>query len=287
MPGVMDSVSTVNSLIRTLLAVVAAGAIGVVSWFGYSTYTSGDQALKDKERQLTAARNQIELKEQLLEEKQAELVKKDEEISDLNVEIKEQEVQIQKLDTSLRLLKVNHRLAWLTVLDQGTDPETNEMYTEVQFVEVDKNGRALDEAKQFRIRGDIVYIDNWVVKFDDKYVEQADIERSTSLVLFRRIFGEAQKPMDGYPLDNVGARPKAYGQGEELSPFEEKIWTDFWGIANDENKARELGIRAAHGEAPSIKVKKGKSYKIELRASDGLSITPDNGPPPAIRKPAA
>jgi hypothetical protein len=287
MPGVMDSVSTVNSLIRTLLAVVAVGAIGVAGWFGYSTYTSGGQALKDKERQLTEARNQIELKDQLLEEKQAALAKKDEEISDLNVEIKQQELQIQKLDTSLRLLKVNHRLAWLTVLDQGTDPETNETFTEVQFVEVDKNGRALDEAKQFRIRGDLVYIDNWVVKFDDKYVEQADIDRSTSLVLFRRIFGEAQKPMDGYPLDNIGARPKAYGQGEELSPFEEKIWTDFWGIANDEKKARELGIRAAHGEAPSIKVKKGMSYKIELRASDGLSITPDNGPPPAIRKPAA
>jgi hypothetical protein len=277
----MESLSTINSVIRTLLAVTAAGALGVVGWFGYSTYTSGDQALKDKERQLREARGQIELKEQLLQQKDAELVKKDEEITELNAEV-------QKLDTSLRLLKVNHRLAWLTVLDQGVDPETNEMYSEVQFVEVDNNGKPLDQPRQFRIHGDVVYIDNWVVKFDDKYIEQADIERSTSLVLFRRIFGERQKPMDGYPLDTIGARPKAYGQGEDVSPFEEKIWDDFWGIANDEKKARELGIRAAHGEAPSIKVKKGKSYKIELRASDGLSITPGSDPPPAaIGKPAA
>ncbi len=287
MPGVVESISTVNSLIRTLLAVVAAGAVGVASWFGYTTYTSGDQQLKDKERQLVEARNELELKDQVLKQQQDQLVVKDREILDLNEDIKEKEVRIQKLDTSLRLLKVNHRLAWLTVVDQGTDPETNEPYSEVQFVEVDNQGQALDAPKQFRIRGDIVYIDNWVVKFDDEYVEQADIERATSLVLFRRIFGEAQKPMDGYPLDNVGARPKAYGRDEQMSPFEEKIWKDFWNIANDEGKARELGIRAAHGEAPSIKVQKGKSYKIELRASDGLSITPDSGPPPAIAKPAA
>ncbi len=280
MPGMMDSLSTINSFIRTLLAVAAAGVVGVAGWFGYSTYTSGDQALKDKERQLQQARSQIEQKDQLLQQQEAELVKKDETITELNNEV-------QKLDTSLRLLKVNHRLAWLTVLDQGTDPETKEMYSEVQFVEVDNDGKPVDEPKQFRIHGDIVYIDNWVVKFDDKYVEQADIDRSTSLVLFRRIFGERQKPMDGYPLDTIGARPKAYGQGDEISPFEEKIWDDFWGIANDEKKAREMGIRAAHGEAPSIKVRKGKSYKIELRASDGLSITPGNNPPPGIGQPAA
>jgi hypothetical protein len=280
MPGMLDSLSTINSFIRTLLAVAAAGAVGVAGWFGYSTYSSGDRALKDKERQLLEARSQIEQQDQLLLQKEAELVKKDETITELNNEV-------QKLDTSLRLLKVNHRLAWLTVLDQGTDPETDELYSEVQFVEVDNDGKPVDKPKQFRIHGDIVYIDNWVVKFDDKYIEQADIDRSTSLVLFRRIFGERQKPMDGYPLDTIGARPKAYGQGEEISPFEEKIWEDFWGIANDEKKAREMGIRAAHGEAPSIKVKKGKSYKIELRASDGLSITPGNNPPPGIGQPAA
>ena len=156
-----------------------------------------------------------------------------------------------------------------------------------RFVEVDDQGKALDDPKEFRIKGDIVYIDNWVVKFDDKYVEQADIDRSTSLVLFRRIFGEAQTPNDGFAVDTVGTRPKAYGRGKPMSEFEEKIWNDFWNIANDLGKARAMGIRAAHGEAPSIKLKKGKSYKIELRASDGLSITPDDGPAPVLGKPAA
>ena len=132
-----------------------------------------------------------------------------------------------------------------------------------------------------------MYIDNWVVKFDDKYVEHAEIERSTSLVLFRRVFGESQTPNEGISLDAVGSRPQAYGTGNEMSDFEKQIWSEFWTIANDESRARELGIRAAHGEAPSMKLQKGKSYRIQLRASDGLSITPDSGPPPVISKPPA
>ena len=41
------------------------------------------------------------------------------------------------------------------------------------------------------------------------------------------------------------------------------------------SKARKIGIRAAHGDAPSMKVKKGHSYRVLLRASGGLSIEPE------------
>jgi hypothetical protein len=175
----------------------------------------------------------------------------------------------------------------LTVLEQDVDPQTNQLYTVGQFVEVNDNGEAISEPKQFRINGDVVYIDHWVVKFDDQFVERAEIDRATSLVLFRRIFGENQTPNDGFAIDVVGSRPQAYGSGNSMSEFEKKIWDEFWTIANDEARARELGIRAAHGEAPSMKLQKGKSYKVLLRASDGLSITPDSSPPPVAGKPAA
>ena len=111
-----------------------------------------------------------------------------------------------------------------------------------------------------------MYVDAWVVKFDDKYIEQAAIDRSTSLVLFRRIFGEQQQPAEGFVLDESGMRPTIYGRGGNLSELEKKIWGDFWNVANDEARQAELGIRAAHGEAPSLKVQKGKSYRLELRA---------------------
>lgn len=293
MPGVTESIATINSLVRTGLAVVAVGAIGVGGWYGYNLYHAGDLELQKKENQLQDVRRELQTREgelkakqQQLADQQVELAKMEQEISKLNLNIKEKEIKIEKLDTALRLLKINRRVAWLTVVDQGTDKETKELFTLVRFVEVDEKGKAIDEPRQFRIKGDIVYIDNWVVKFDDAYVEQADIDRSTSLVLFRRIFGESQKPNDGFVLDKVGARPNVYGRGEP-SEFEKAIWRDFWDIANDQAKARAMGIRAAHGEAPFIKLRKGKSYKIELRASDGLSITPDDGPPPVTGKPAA
>jgi hypothetical protein len=122
--------------------------------------------------------------------------------------------------------------------------------------------------------GDVVYIDNWMVKFDDKYVENGDIARGTSLCLFRRIFSEQQVPNEGVSLDEVGMRPQAYASGGELSEFEQRLWKDFWEIANNPTRAAEMGIRAANGEAVNIKVRDGKTYMIELRASGGLSIRP-------------
>lgn len=280
MPRFIESLATINSLIRTGLAVLALGVVAAGGYYGYQVYNASDAAMQEKEEELARVRSELVTKEGLLDEQRRLLAEKEQMLA-------EKEQKIQKLDTALRLLKVDHRVAWLTVLKQERDPETNELYTTGQFVEVNAKGEMLGEPRLFRIKGDVIYIDNWVVKFDDKYVERAEIERSTSLVLFRRIFGESQPPSDGTPIDTVGSRPRAYGDGQQISAFEKRIWDEFWTIANDNEKAAELGIRAAHGEAPSMKLQEGKSYRILLRASDGLSITPDSGPPPIAEKPAA
>ena len=130
-----------------------------------------------------------------------------------------------------------------------------------------------------------MYVDYWIVKFLDEYVEQADMLRSTSICLFRRLFSEFQEPNDGYQLDAVGIQPRAYSRGGQSSEFEQKIWNDFWNIANNPKRAEQLGIRAAHGEAVSIKVRVGKRYRLELRASGGLTILPAEDAPPAESEP--
>ena len=287
MPGVIESLSTINSLLRTGLAIVLVGLIWAGGWYGYRVRTEGDRALKQRDEQLASYRNELLAKQDLLDQQKLQLQERDTTIAAQEVALREKEERIQKLDMSLRLLKVNHRVGWLTVLEQDVDPTTSRLYTVGQFVEVNDQGQPISAPKEFRINGDVVYIDNWVVKFDDKYVEHAESDRSTSLVLFRRIFGEDQTPNEGFPIDTVGARPKAYGSDNRVSDFEKQIWDEFWTIANDEAKAKELGIRAAHGEAPSMKLQKGKSYRVLLRASDGLSITPDSGPPPIQGKPPA
>jgi hypothetical protein len=120
----------------------------------------------------------------------------------------------------------------------------------------------------------MVYVDYLQVTFDDKFVEEADLDRSTSIVLFHRLFGEYQEAVDGYQLDTVGTRPTAYSRGTQMSDFERKIWDDFWLIANDSQRAAELGIFAAHGSAVSMRVKPGMTYEIELRSTGTMTMKP-------------
>ena len=43
-------------------------------------------------------------------------------------------------------------------------------------------------------------------------------------------------------------------------------------VYNDPELAASKGVRAIHGEAPFIELREGKTYRIELRSSGGLSI---------------
>ncbi|MCA9143197.1 MAG: hypothetical protein H6821_10670 [Planctomycetaceae bacterium] len=262
----IEKVSIITSAIRTLLTTVIVGGLGIGGWYGYNTYNATEREAQRSAQALTQARADLEAKEAVIRVKEQE-------IGALNTEVAKQQEEIERLDTAMRLLKVDHRMAMITVLDQTKDEATETTLTQIDFQEINDNGDPIGMPKRFEIKGDVLYIDSWVVKFDDKYVEQADIDRSTSLVLFRRVFGEMQEPREGFALDEDGARPAVYGRGGEMSEFEKKIWSDFWEVANSEAKQDELGIRAVHGEAPSIKMKKGKAYRVDLRSSGGLSIT--------------
>ncbi len=278
MSGPMESLRTVNSVVRTLLAVVIVGAGSLAGWKGYSAYHAKEEAskrLESAQHELTETKANLEQRTKELQARAAELQAKNVEIEALNADIAVKNEEIMRLDTALRLLKVDHRLARISVIDQIRDTDTGGITTDLEFVEVNDEGAPIDQPRMFRIKGEIIYVDNWVVKFDDKYIEQSDLDRATSLVLFRRIFGDQQEPRDGSWLDDTNRPPRAYTRGGAISDFEKQIWDDFWNIANDPSKAKELGIRAAHGEAISIKAEKGRTYKIQLRASDGLSIVPE------------
>lgn len=259
MGRVTDTVATVNSTIRTVLATVILFFLGGTGWVVY------DKVTRD-ERELQMAQNQLTLAQSELGDAQKQIV-------GLEGDLEVASQRIDRLETSLRLLKMDQRLAQLDVIDQTTD-DAGVIQTTVRFSELTPDGEPVGDPREFTVQGDVVYLDNWVVKFEDAFVEQAHLQRGTSLALFRRIFGEQQKPADGFALDEVGLLPQAYARGGQPSEFEKQIWDEFWVFANDREKAREKGIRAAHGEAVSIKAEKGRSYRINLRASDGLSIVP-------------
>ena len=254
--GFIDALATLNSFLRTVIALVLLAVILAVGWLAYDKL--------DANRQLTKAQDELKLVSLQLTEKEGE-------VKTLTHDLTLSRQQVEKLQTAVKLMKTDRRIAELRVMDQRS-AEDGTIVTDMQFVEMDESGTPIDEPKQFTMKGDKAYIDYWIVKFDDKYIEEAEIGRSTSICLFRRIYGEYLTPNQGFTLDSIGTRPKAYAEGNEVSDFEAKIWSDFWEFANNKEKAEAKGIRAAHGQAVYTQMRAGQTYQLELRASDGLTI---------------
>ena len=259
----------INSFVRTIMMCVLVGGAGYGGgWVYQNLYPSA--ALREKDRQIHEVQQQLTAAQTNIEQ--------------LNTNLQQAHLHIDRLDMSMRYLKVDKRVADLIVLRQMQHPQTGRALTEVAFQELDADGAPIEEARRFTIDGDVVFVDYWVVKFADQFVEQGDADRGMSICMFRRLFGEYQEPRDGYTLDEFGQKPRAYGEGQ-MSPFEQSIWNDFWNLANDPSLAQELGIRAAHGEAVSMQVREGAQYRVQLRASGGLSITPIQAGGPAAPQP--
>jgi len=251
-----QTVSNLAAIVRGLVSLVILGLVGTGGWVVYREYDAREQLNRDLAAKTAQA-------EQLAIEKQ--------QLTEQNRRLTEENV---KLNLALRLMKVDHRVAQVEVLDQVQGPDRPR--TRFRFAEVTSDGKPAGEPKEFTVEGDTIYIDAWVIKYADELVEQGDPLRSTSVCLFRRIFGEHQQPSEGFALDTADARPSVYGQGNEMSSLERDIWANFWQYANDPVKAKKSGVRAAHGEAPSIRLEPGKRYRVDLRASAGLTIVPED-----------
>jgi hypothetical protein len=245
---------------------VYAGVVGVLVWGAWRV----NGTLAERAQQLEQAHERIAGLEQ-------DVAARDRTIAEQQQQIAELEQRVQELELALKLLKVDHRLAKLTVLEQRAAPDSVTprtpagVETDVEFQELAEDGAPLGEPRRFTLLGKVAYVDALVIKFDDSYVEQGDALRGSSLCLFRRLFGEYQWPSEGFPLDTAGARPLPYAAGDDPG-FESRLWTRFWDYANDEAAAAAAGVRAIHGEAPYIELREGRSYELELRASGGLSL---------------
>lgn len=266
-----NAITHFNSTVRTLLMAVVVGVLGFGGFQAFQAYSTPRRELAGKQRELDAV-----LKG--LEQAKSDLAARDKAIGELKEDIAERDVRIDQLiadldrvQTAVKLLKLRRRLARIEVIDQTT-ADDGTVATRILFTEIGDNGQRVGEPAELAIDGDRVYVEYLVVKFDDKYVEQADLERGTAICLLERIFGENQEPGQGFVIDQVGSRPNSYERGSITSDFEQQIWNDFWTIANDRQKAAELGIRATHAQAPSMRVEKGATYELDLRSTGEFSL---------------
>lgn len=263
MSNAIEGVKAANGLMRTLLMLVVAAVIGWSGWIGYTQFILPAQQSREALAQIEVLKSELaEAQTQLQTQRQA---------------LAQAQQDNERLQTALKLLKINRRLAQITVLEQGHTDE-DEPYMVVSFVEVNDVGQAIGPAMPFRLRGERLYLDCWIVKFEDRYIEQADVLRGASLCIFKGLWGELDGPMGGHSLDaltqTTQSPPGIYRHAADVTAFERQIWHDFWSVANDRRRQREMGIRANHGEAPYVLVEPGMTYHVELRASGGVSIVP-------------
>ena len=192
--------------------------------------------------------------------------------------IAEQKRVIDELGKRLDRAWAEELVADLRVDRVVVDKQTGDRRMQLTFVQYRPGTEEIAFQRSMELPGEEVYVDALVVQFDRHLVEENDGTRGKSLLIFRRAFGDRQQPIDGVPLFTSDAKESFIPEIARIdvapSDFEKKIWARFWDYANDPKLAAAEGIRVAQGEAPHVKVVKGQVYKLTLRKSGGLQITP-------------
>lgn len=247
----MENVKTINSVMRTGMMAAILGCVGFGGYYGYNNYVKPSAQAKQALADLEVTKGELAEKERLLEETAA---------------------QNDKLQTAMKLLKIDRRVARLKVLEKSVD-EAGEPIMKVRFFELDANHEVIGSPRDFTLNGKMFFIDCWVAKFEDEYIEQADEFRAATMFAFKSIYGDAQNPKDGFPLDveSDDKPPGIYGDSDKTK-FEKKIWKDFWSVCNDLHKQKDLGIRAIHGQANYLPPEEGRTYEITIRAGGAVGI---------------
>src|SRR4030095_2123821 len=99
MPGMMDNLSTINSLLSTLIALFVIGAVSTVSYFGYAKYNAGTQEAQTRARELAEAQSTLLKVKKDLAAAGAELVEKDAKIEQQVAEISTLNKEVDRLKT--------------------------------------------------------------------------------------------------------------------------------------------------------------------------------------------
>lgn len=132
--------------------------------------------------------------------------------------------------------------------------------------------------RKFTIPGNIVHVDAFVLKFQDKYVEQGDVLRGKSLALFRRIYGESQAPDHAIPLVAKGTVPRAYRiKLNRTNSFERRLWRNIWQLMDHPKMAAKQGLDVVQGQDVYRPVFRGKLYQIDLQNDGGLEFRQREG----------
>lgn len=184
--------------------------------------------------------------------------------------LRREQQRSEELKQIVQRLTSERRVADVLVTDQRTI--AGQLHTSIVFVEYAADGSALP-ARRFTLVGKMIHLDAMVIKFDGRFVADNDALRGHSIALFTRVYGDAQSPGSGSPVDEVGAVPVVYRKADKsVDDFERQLWDSFWRLAEDADYRSSMGVRVAQGEGVWRPFEPGRLYTITLETNGGLNI---------------
>ncbi len=175
------------------------------------------------------------------------------------------------LKAMVERLQADSRIAKVFVIDVVFNPLTDRHMTTIKFLELDALGKPL-EPRYFTFAGNIIQFQSLVVRFDDKFVRNADALKGKSVYLFWKVFVLDGERTQEYPVTNVNEVPQGYKIEGPRNSFETEIWRNFWQYALDPERAKLKGIKNAQIEAPGTQFVPGLIYTLRIEHDGGIRI---------------
>ena len=175
------------------------------------------------------------------------------------------------LKAMVQRLQADSRIAEAVVVDVVFNSLTNQHMTTIKFLEFDVTGKSL-EPRYFTFAGNIIQFQSLVVRFDDKFVRNADALKGKSVYLFWKAFVLDGERTQEYPITNVNEVPRGYKIEGPRNSFETEIWRNFWQYALDPEQARMKGIKSAQIEAPGTQFVPELIYTLRIEHDGGIRI---------------
>ena len=175
------------------------------------------------------------------------------------------------LKEMVKRLEADSRIAEAIVTGTGYDPTTQKETTTIKFLEFNSLGQPLSP-RYFTFSGNIIQFQSLVVRFQDKLVTAGDLLRGKSIALFWKAFVLDGARTQEYIITPINEIPDGYKIEGLISPFEEKIWKEFWDYALNSKKAVVKGIKNAQIEAPGTKFVPGLLYTLKIEHDGGIRI---------------
>lgn len=172
-------------------------------------------------------------------------------------------------------LSATQRVAQVDVVGQSHNGDGQPVIT-LRWQEIGREG-LVSPPVDIQTIGELAYFEGLVLKFEFERVGSAapttaeDRRPATSLVMFRRVFGNLQTPESGASVDR-GAPGMRENGPVPARMYEAGLWNRFWEFVDDPKLAEKYGVRVAQIEAPAVPVRPGEVFEVTLDAAGGLNV---------------